>query len=917
MKSSRVLWFAICAVIAFAMIVSVSNLDRSGQEGKTMGRVYQEPSLEKKVEEVQSENLVGKEELKPVEFSLKEDHDDLIRRTSRGRKDHGGYQFAEAISTMLTPENSGIWDEDGEGNFRWRLRLKAPGALSLNFGYSSYEMPIGGTLSLSEPGKESPYRNFTEQDNEEHGQLWTPVLESDDVLITVTLPNEELAEELKLELASVNYGFRSWKDKSIKIGGATSGACNVDVTCSASEIGSVMIDLFQDQIRSVGAYTLGGVDTCSGALVNNTAQDNTPYENSLCRAPGSSQSGSVGNGNLTMFNSGAIFRADSSASDFTLVELDDPVDSAADVFLAGWDRSGVQATTTVGIHHPAVAEKRISFDFDDATVTSYYGTASPGAGTHFRVADWDIGTTEGGSSGSPLFDQNGRIIGQLHGGDAACGNDASDWYGRLFVSWTGGGASATRLSDWLDPANTGSLVIDGKDYNGVAISISDASVSEGDSGGQILEYTVSLSEVSNSVITLSYSTQNGSASAGSDYVAMSGGLNFPAGVTIQTVLVTVNGDAIAEENETVLVNLTGNPTGTTLIDSEGVGTIYNDDFITPVINSSLTASSVVGSRFDYQITALNTPTSFHVSSTPAGMSVDSATGLVSWVPSSAGVFTVDLSASNEAGSDVETLTITVAGGSLRDGPELDQWPSVVLTQSGNANWFDQTVTTHDGSDAGQAGDVNDNEFSEFSLSVYGPGSVSFWWQVSSEANYDYLRFYEDGVVIQEISGTTGWVQVTQNFDAGEHLLKWSYEKDFSISEAQDTGYVDELTLTGYAGWIASHTVGIQTAFDDNIEGDAFSNLLEYGYDLDPDQRSEECIPELISLTNGRYQMKFPKNPGATGLIYGAEVSQDMAAWSSANMVIVSDSPTEQTVEENSNNAPSDKLFFRGTVRIEP
>jgi hypothetical protein len=76
------------------------------------------------------------------------------------------------------------------------------------------------------------------------------------------------------------------------------------------------------------------------------------------------------------------------------------------------------------------------------------------------VVDWDQGTTEGGSSGSPLFDPSHRVIGQLHGGYAACGNNSSDWYGRLSVSWNGGGTSSTRLRDHLDPGNTGAVTVD-------------------------------------------------------------------------------------------------------------------------------------------------------------------------------------------------------------------------------------------------------------------------------------------------------------------------------------------------------------------------------------------------------------------------------------------------------------------------
>jgi hypothetical protein len=108
----------------------------------------------------------------------------------------------------------------------------------------------------------------------------------------------------------------------------------------------------------------------------------------------------------------------------------------------------------VAIHHPSTDEKRISFEYDPTTTTSYLGDNSPGDGTHVRVEDWDLGTTEPGSSGSPLFDQNHRVIGQLHGGYAACGNDLEDWYGKFNISWNNG------LGQHLDPINSGATVVD-------------------------------------------------------------------------------------------------------------------------------------------------------------------------------------------------------------------------------------------------------------------------------------------------------------------------------------------------------------------------------------------------------------------------------------------------------------------------
>jgi hypothetical protein len=210
-------------------------------------------------------------------------------------------------------------------------------------------------------------------------------------------------------------------------------------------------------------------------MVNNSAQDSTPYFMTAyhCGISSSNASslvaywnyetsvcGGTPDGSLSDWQSGAYFRAGYSSSDFTLVELDSDPDPAWGVTFAGWDRSGNNATTAIAIHHPSVDEKRISFEYASTTTTSYLGTSVPGDGTHERVIDWDVGTTEGGSSGSPLFNQNHRVIGQLHGGYAACTNNSSDWYGKFSVSWSGGGSSSSRLRDWLDPGNTGATYVD-------------------------------------------------------------------------------------------------------------------------------------------------------------------------------------------------------------------------------------------------------------------------------------------------------------------------------------------------------------------------------------------------------------------------------------------------------------------------
>ena len=116
-----------------------------------------------------------------------------------------------------------------------------------------------------------------------------------------------------------------------------------------------------------------------------------------------------------------------------------------------------------------------------------------------------------------------------------------------------------------------------------SISINDISLAEGNSGTSNAIFTVTLSPASGQTVTVGYSTANGSATAGSDYVATSGTLTFNPGDTTKTITVLVNGDTLNEANETFFVNLS-NPVNATIADGQGQSTILNDDTTLPTLS---------------------------------------------------------------------------------------------------------------------------------------------------------------------------------------------------------------------------------------------------------------------------------------------------------------------------------------------
>jgi len=404
-------------------------------------------------------------------------------------------RFAVPERVSITPAGQGTWEDLGDGWMLWRLHvIGREGTTSINLGFTRFEMPEHGRLLLYSADGTEVTRPFTAADNESHGQLWTPVVLTRDLIVELTVPAREVPA-VRLRLGWINQGYRGFGTTPLDAY-EKSGSCNLDVACLGPG------DPRRKQVRSVAVISTGGSLFCTGSLLNDSSSDHRMffitanhcgitaarapslvvywnYQNSFCRAPGSAQSGQPGNGSLSHFQTGSFFRAASVASDFTLVELDDPAVPAFHVFWAGWDRSPGNfmcsaARPCATIHHPSVEEKRITYSTKTTAITTYNQTTSPGNGTHFWV-HWATdppgpftvpGATEPGSSGAPLYSPAGRFIGQLHGGPSACGatgNNLSDYYGRFFLSWTGGGTNRTRLSNWLDARGSGLKVIDGLD----------------------------------------------------------------------------------------------------------------------------------------------------------------------------------------------------------------------------------------------------------------------------------------------------------------------------------------------------------------------------------------------------------------------------------------------------------------------
>ncbi|MBA2479822.1 MAG: putative Ig domain-containing protein, partial [Planctomycetes bacterium] len=195
-----------------------------------------------------------------------------------------------------------------------------------------------------------------------------------------------------------------------------------------------------------------------------------------------------------------------------------------------------------------------------------------------------------------------------------------------------------------------------------SISFSSATSSVNENAGQVT-ITVRRTGGTSGAVSVSYATSNGTATAGSDYTSASGTLTWAAGTSAdKTFTVQIIDNTTNEPNETVNLTLSAPTNGATLASpSTAVVTIIDDDpaVVTPVVTSSGSASGTVGQSFSYLITANNGPTSYSATGLPAGLTVNSSTGLISGTPTAAGTSTATVRATNAAGTGTKSVTITI------------------------------------------------------------------------------------------------------------------------------------------------------------------------------------------------------------------------------------------------------------------
>lgn len=402
------------------------------------------------------------------------------------KSDLNPFEIGYTINTNFNLMNSGEWENLINGDRIWRLSVRSEGAQALNVYFTDFYLPARCELFIYNEDKSVILGSYTSDNNSENGIFATEIIEGE--IITIELYQAHNSkEEAKFTISEIGhlYQYTGWSEITLKDFG-DSDPCEVNINCLEG-------DNWQDQKRSVARILVkvnSSISWCTGALINNANQDFAPYfltaEHCGKNATASDYNNWVFYFNYESYNcenpnqeptsnslTGSQLLAKASlsqGSDFKLLMLNDDIPLVFNPYFSGWDRQNQASQSGVTIHHPWGDIKKIS-TFSQQLISSEYegGVEDPNGG--FWQVVWaetvnGHGVTAGGSSGSPMFNSQGKLIGSLTGGGASCSDlTSADYYGKLAYSWESNGTSENmQLKAWLDPQNIGLVTLNGIDY---------------------------------------------------------------------------------------------------------------------------------------------------------------------------------------------------------------------------------------------------------------------------------------------------------------------------------------------------------------------------------------------------------------------------------------------------------------------
>ena len=383
------------------------------------------------------------------------------------------FQFAELKQADLSPENAGSWNDTPYGRV-WRLGIRANATHSIYLTFTSFNLTKGTRLFVYNP-QWSQLRMYSEKNNAAGGLSLAPI-SGDSIIIELNMPRQAGSYGI-LRLSKVYLDVTGLFKQAGKSGYTVSlDRCDQNINCENG------INWQTDKRSVCKIITDGALST--GTLIGNTEKDKQPY---LLTSYHTIFDDKHAAESIFIFNyeydcartaisdqetlSGATLVSAVQGLDYALLKLNEIPPPSYRPYYSGWDVRDIRPERGICIHHPAGKHKQIAIDYNQLRPGTFNQDYT--AGSSWQVLNWDIGNTEPGSSGAPLFNPQHRLVGSLTGGTSSCRYAGSDFFNKFSLSYVSNATYGKNIAELLDPLHRGLSFMDGYDPYGFDANVCD------------------------------------------------------------------------------------------------------------------------------------------------------------------------------------------------------------------------------------------------------------------------------------------------------------------------------------------------------------------------------------------------------------------------------------------------------------